>query len=246
MADSSGRWLNVVLDLNGILCACERAWEAKGFRNYDFSKHSGTIPTKVGPKLVRVRPGCSEFLTKLSKFAYITIWSSMMACTTSQICKYLFQHSPLHPFKILGQEDCDRIPVHKGDGRTSFMKELGTRKDIFLKTLSNHVFSGFGGHYTSVNTLVIDDSPIKHMLNMSENVLLLPGWSHEHVGAELDAFLVEELLPYLFDLHQFEGSLAEYRSSHPSGREMFYNDRETCGQYVDILNAIEASKKLRC
>ena len=29
-SDSSSRWLNVVLDLNGILCACERAWKARG------------------------------------------------------------------------------------------------------------------------------------------------------------------------------------------------------------------------
>ena len=55
-----------------------------------------------------------------------------------------------------------------------YMKEVDTQKDIFLKTLSNHLFSSSDGHYTSANTLVIDDSPIKHMLNLSENILLLP------------------------------------------------------------------------
>ena len=59
-----------------------------------------------------------------------------------------------------------------------YMKEVGTQKDIFLKTLSNHLFSSSNSRYTPANTLVIDDSPIKHMLNLSENVLLLPTWSY--------------------------------------------------------------------
>ena len=54
------------------------------------------------------------------------------------------------------------------------MKEVGTQKDIFLKTLSNHLFNSFDGCYILNNTLVIDNSPIKHMLNLSENVLLRP------------------------------------------------------------------------
>ena len=228
-----------MLDLNGILCACESAWKARGFRNTDFHVHSATMPTEVGKKFVWVRPGCSDFLSELSMFATITVWSSMLKWTTRDICSYLFGQSLVNPLRILGQEDCDRVPLRKVGNRMFYMKEVGTQKDIFLKTLSNHLFNSFDGRYTPANTLVIDDSPIKHMLNLFENVLLLLTWSYEGDGAVTDSVLMEELLPYLLNLHWSQEGLAEFRSSHPLGWTMFYNDRQTCNQFSRIMNAIE-------
>ena len=95
----------------------------------------------------------------------------MLESTTRDICSYLFGPSLVNPLRILGQEDCDRVPVCKV-GNRMFMKEVDTQKDIFLKTLLNHLFNSSDGRYTPVNTFVINDSPIKHMLNLSENVLL--------------------------------------------------------------------------
>ena len=228
-----------MLDLNGILCAYEPAWKARGFRNTDFHVHSATMPTEVGKKFVWVWPGCSDTLSELSTFATITVWSSMLKLTTRDICSYLFGQSLVNPLRILGHEDCDRIPLRKVGNRMFYMKEVGTQKDIFLKTLSNHLFNSFDGHYTPANTLVIDDSPIKHMLNLSENVLLLPTWSYGGDGAVTDSVLMEELLPYLLNLHRSQEGLAEFRSSHPLGRTMFYNDRQICNQYSRIMKAIE-------
>ena len=107
------------------------------------------------------------------------------------------------------------------------MKEVDTQKDIFLKTLSNHFFNSYDGHYTPANTLVIDDSPIKHMLNLSENIFFLFTWSYKGDGASRDSVLMEELLLYLLNLHQSQEGLPKYRSSHSLGWTMFYNDRET-------------------
>ena len=228
-----------MLDLNGILCACELAWKARGFRNTDFHVHSATMPTEVGKKFVWVQPGCSDFLSELSTFATITVWSSMLKSTTRDICSYLFGQSLVNPLRILGQEDCDRVPLCKVGNRMSYMKEVDTQKDIFLKTLPNHLFNSFDGRYTPANILVIDDSPIKHMLNLSENVLLLPTWSYGGDGAVTDSVLMEELLPYLLNLHRSQEGLVEFRSSHPLGWTMFYNDRQTCNQYSRIMKAIE-------
>ena len=72
-SDSSSRWLNVVLDLNGILYACEPAWKARGFRNTNVCIHSATMPTEVDKKFVWMWPGCSDFLSELSTFATITV-----------------------------------------------------------------------------------------------------------------------------------------------------------------------------
>ena len=227
-----------MLDLNGILCICEPAWKARGFRNTDFRVHSATMPTEVGKIFLWVQPGCTDFLSELLTFATIRVWSTMLKSTTRDICSYLFGPSLVNPLRILEQGDCDRVPVRKVGNRMFYMKEVGTQKDIFLKTLSNHLFNSFEGCYTPATTLVIDDSPIKHMLNLSENVLLLPTWSYGGDGAATDSVLMEELLSYLLNLHRSQEGLAQYRSSNPLGRMMFYNDRQTCNQYSRIMKAI--------
>ena len=198
---SSIRWLNVVLNLNGILCTCEPAWKAKGFKNTDFRVHSTTMPMEVGKKFVWVRPRYSDFLSELLTFATITVWSSMLELTTKDICSYLFGSSLVNPRRILGQEDCDRVLLCKDGNKIFYMKEVDIQKDIFLNTLSNHLFNSYDSRYTPANTLVIDDSPIKHMLNLLENVLLLPTWSYGGDGASRDSVLMEELLPYHLNLH---------------------------------------------
>jgi hypothetical protein len=78
------RWLNVILDLNGVLCSCvqkntvtRRGSQQKLFYEEGFV-HSATIPTCVGPKAIYVRPGIAAFVRRVSGFADITVWSSMM------------------------------------------------------------------------------------------------------------------------------------------------------------------------
>ena len=168
------RWLNVVLDLNGILCVCAEyrflpriaAW------NPESAPHSSSVQARIGPKVVYVRPSCSTFLSALSVFADITVWSSMHELTIQKICEYLFRGLPM-PLHILGQDSCDRINIMGRNNRVTTMKVKGAHKDIFLKTLSNGLFCRFNGKFTKENIIIIDDSPIKHILNDSENVLFL-------------------------------------------------------------------------
>ena len=213
-----------MIDLNGILYTCEPAWKAKGFRNTDFRVHSATMPMEVGRNFVWMWPRYSDFLSEFSTFATITIWSSILELTTKDICSYLFGPSLVNPHRILGQKDCDRVPLCKDDNMMFYMKEVGTQKDIFLKTLSNHLFDSYDSRYTPTNILVINNSPIKYMLNLSENILLLPTWSYEGDGGGRDSILMVELLPYLLDLHRSGEGLVEYWFSFPIGRTMFYND----------------------
>ena len=51
------------------------------------------------------------------------------------------------------------------------------------------------------NTLVINNSPVKHILNDSENVLLPVSWLHDGAG-QSDTFLIDTLLPCLQELHR--------------------------------------------
>ena len=96
-ADPPRAWLNVLIDLNGILCTCMPAWAAKGSKSHDLGVHSPTVSIQVGSKLGRVRPGCSDFLSWLSSFVTITVWSSMLTSTTKDIYDYLF--GPINPIK---------------------------------------------------------------------------------------------------------------------------------------------------
>jgi hypothetical protein len=78
------QWLNVILDLNGVLCSCIQkstvtrcGSQQKLFYGEGFI-HSATIPTSVGPKAIYVRPGVATFCRRVSGFADIKVWSSMM------------------------------------------------------------------------------------------------------------------------------------------------------------------------
>jgi hypothetical protein len=134
--------------------------------------HSSTIPFLVGPKAVYIRPSCKRFLTELGNVADITIWSSMRVSTVKSVCNLLFEGLPVKPLSILGQESCDRIRVQDDRGKVSYMKVKGIEKELFLKSIQKHLFHGFGGRYCLENTIVVDDSPMKHVLNPSENIIL--------------------------------------------------------------------------
>ncbi|KAG0597317.1 hypothetical protein M758_UG327900, partial [Ceratodon purpureus] len=233
-------WLNVVLDLNGILCSSTPNWPGQSFVSHDLSIHSASKPAVVGPKPVCVRPNCADFLRRLSTFATITVWSSMKTSMTKMICDYLFGPiRPVYPLRILGQEDCQRVPMGVDfRGRPVYMKEPGTQKDIFLKPMSDGLFRKFGGLYSEANTIFIDDNPIKHCQNNSYNVLLLSTWNNQKPNAADDRFLLSKLLPYLVDLHHFVGTIARFRAKRPIGKKMYYDDRSTCEQYAKINEAI--------
>ena len=80
------------------------------------------------------------------------------------------------------------------------MKVKRTKKDLFLKTLQKHLFSSFEGRYSTDNTIVVDDSPMKHVLNPSENIIL-PKTSAFAGAGQVDTYLINTLLPWILQLH---------------------------------------------
>ena len=53
------------------------------------------------------------------------------------------------------------------------MKVKDTHKDIFLKALSKGLFGKFNSKFTKENTIIVNNSLVKYILNNLENVLLL-------------------------------------------------------------------------
>lgn len=54
--------------------------------------------------------------------------------------------------------------------------------------------------FTSKNTIVVDDSPAKHFMNFSRNVVLLDTWSYNRDGIT-DDNLMSDLLPWIRRMH---------------------------------------------
>jgi hypothetical protein len=69
------KWLNIVLDLNGILCVCLKERLLPRGQTYVVGKkpHSGIVPYFVGPKAVYVYPSYGRFLRELGNVVDITI-----------------------------------------------------------------------------------------------------------------------------------------------------------------------------
>lgn len=234
-------WLNVVFDLNGILCKCEDYQTRPAFVRVgnEKSPHSCTIPARVGPKLVWVRPGCKAFLEAVSKFGTISVWSSMRHSTTKSVVQYLFRSVPA-PKITYGQEQCRRVPLSVSDGVTQYLKVKGTDKDVFLKILSSGLFTKPSTVFTKDNTIVVDDSPYKHVLNSPENLVLADTWTYEGDGAS-DTFLLNVLLPWLQRLHLCPGmDLKSFRLQNPLGRPAMSSNPYDL-EYIQLMTAIQTS-----
>ena len=107
------KWLDLILDLNGILYVCLKERLLLKGQTYVVGKklHSCIISFLIGPKVVYVCPSCKRFLIELSNVVDITIWSSMRVSTVKSIYDLLFEDLHVKPINILGEESCNRIRV---------------------------------------------------------------------------------------------------------------------------------------
>ena len=236
------KWINVILDLNGVLCVAEE-WKSKGSIkkfNHQSEPHSATIPSIVGPKAVYVRPGCLAFLVELQKIAFVSVWSSMKKTTIEEICKYLFRGGQM-PINVLGQDSCKTVKCKDTSGRLVSFKEPRTDKDLFLKNLEL-LFSSSRGNFTCNNTVIVDDSPRKHIMNKLENVVLPDAWSNRGNG-DKDTFLLNVLLPYFRRLHANQDvGLKSFRTSGPGriGRRMLCEERNR-REFEKLMEVVRGS-----
>jgi hypothetical protein len=173
--DPKPKWLNIVLNINDILCHCmeKKATNRMPFVNSVQQRvYSSTVPTIIGPKAVFTRPGLHEFLTTISKFsARVIIWSSMKRCTIEEIFHHLFRGLP-QSFEVLGQDCCKKIEIYRG----KYLKVISGSKEIFLKNLSEALFVG-STQLDEENMIIIDDSLETCVCNDRGNCLFLETWS---------------------------------------------------------------------
>ena len=238
--------MNIVLDLNGILCICDD-WKSKGSIkqfNHASEPHSATVAAVVGPKTIYVRPNCSQFLKELEKIAHISVWSSMKKSTVVEICQYLFREGNM-PFLIFGQDSCKTVKCKDIVGRLISYKEFGTNKDLFLKNL-DVLFGGAEGNFVYDNIVVVDDSPRKHIMNKPENIILADSWSN-HGNGDKDTFLLAILLSWFQQLHvSRDVGLKSFTENKKwrIGRRMLCEERG-CREYEKLMEVVSGSSSFR-
>lgn len=102
------KWLNVILDLNGVLCVSEdKRYHPIQNRVIETNdRYLDLVCVTIGIKRVTLRPYYKRFLRELSAIANVSIWSSMKRSTVLAIADYMFSgiEAPLY---VLGQEQCN-------------------------------------------------------------------------------------------------------------------------------------------
>ena len=179
--------------------------------------YGGEFDTLINRKAVRARPGLRAFLREVLDLAYVVVWSSMVLDNTEPIVRFLFRDLP-SPCLVLGQEACDElfddkgVPVPKfgGGGGQQFLKVLKSKLWVGIPLLEG---VPYGWWPTSENTLLVDDSPTKSVLNPPGNVIFPDTWA----GDMRDSFLVNKLAPYLRRLVRHPGTVPDFVLSNPIG-----------------------------
>ena len=165
----------------------------------------------------------------------------MKLTTTRSVVQFLFRDVPA-PKITYGQEHCKRVPTSVSDGVTQYLKMKDTDKDVFLKILSTGLFTKPSIVFTKDNTVVVDDSPYKHVLNSPENLVLADTWSYEGDGGS-DTFFLNVLLPWLQRLYLCPGmDLKSFRLQNPLGRPAMSSDPYDL-EYIQLMTAIQTSEQ---
>ena len=173
--------------------------------------------TLINHKIVRARPGLRRFLREVQDLAHIIVWSSMVLANTEPIVSFLF-HGLAPPCLVLGQESCDDLhdergrPIDKvgGGGGQQFLKVLKSKLWDVVPTLRD-VPSGWWP--TPLNTLLVDDSPPKSVLNPPGTVIFPFPWK----GDMADTFLQAQLGPYIRRLVDHADNFPSFVLANPIG-----------------------------
>jgi len=224
------KWLNIVFDLNGVLCQSALKSYGEKFRPYRLEDNvlCHRNPTIIGPKAVFARQNVGEFLRQVSEIANrVVVWTTMFKRNAEPIAGHLFSRCRA-PYDILGQEQCTKIEVAPGN----FFHH--GHKVHCMKVLADALFSNGSGDnpFSAHNTLLIDDSPDKSICNENGNAIFLETWSHTK---RRDDVLLTELLPWLRRLESscLEGGLLQYVNENRIGANPLDRDDYSVRQILE-------------
>ena len=208
----------LVLDLNGVLVQSVHCPKAP---TVPFSKPEsmdyGGLPVYIKSKLVYLRPWLRRFLEIAQTRWWVVIWSSMKLENTQAIVEFIFKGLE-PPCLILGQDSCRTLITPEGrvvkkPGNTHVNQYLKVLKPIFWDQRPSMVGCPYDLRPSRDNTLMVDDSPSKNILNPTSNFIVCPTWT---VGKVQDRFLLD-LIKYLQALVGSSLPVPNFVSNNPIG-----------------------------
>ena len=177
----------LVLDINGLLL----------------------VQTKQGTRWnTKLRPGLEKFLEFCLDNFEVVFWSCVQEKRFQILWKALQQRCPRLDAKVrykFDQSFCETC-VHKAS-REFYLKRLQTLFDL------DDGLKGTGA--SSINTLLVDDSPYKNVANTPWNAVHPTPYTFESKESENKRnYLVGELIPWLTSLKESKLPVPEYCQKH--------------------------------
>nr|XP_024358689.1 ubiquitin-like domain-containing CTD phosphatase 1 [Physcomitrium patens]PNR31643.1 hypothetical protein PHYPA_025764 [Physcomitrium patens] len=149
------------------------------------------------------RPFCIAFIDFCFENFHVGVWSSRMEANVRKILDYIGEGLQHKVMFVMHQGDCTA---------TGFKNPTNRRQPLFLKELAK-VWSRFpDGEFNETNTLLIDDTPYKALLNPPHTAIFLKPYTYN----EQDNFLAEGLVGYLTHLRN-AADVREFVRMHPIG-----------------------------
>ena len=173
--------LSIILDLNGLLLK----------RSPQPSSHHKSVEIDSN-RYVILRPGCIQFLKTILERFNVAIWSTATRNNVLQILRALdsLVGYTLPFFAIWCQDGCFTAQSHK------IYRPDNPNVEAMFKPLAK-IAMGF--ECDPQRTLLIDDSPYKGCISPANNCIFPPQFDGEKM---VDNILLEELLPYLFEIDE--------------------------------------------
>lgn len=142
-----------------------------------------------------MRPAAVQFLLACRQFFHIVLWSS---CTLKNLNAGLMSCFPTvrELFRaVLAQDRCRTAGFTLSDVNGVLVDRESGRKPIFLKCLED-IWCNELVEFTEENTLLVDDTRYKSMLNPYHCCICPPSFDPED-AEQAPMFLLETLLPWL-------------------------------------------------
>jgi hypothetical protein len=182
------KWLNVVLELNGVLCSIAPMSEAPAqclhFPDPKFPPVlSATVPTIVAERVVYCRPQLVGFIKMLNLVSHIHVWSTLPAKVVHGLCSFLFSKSDVVPQVVLASHQCDNLLL-KNYARAMYP---GTTDPLLLKYPRRRLYSRRDVNINDNNLLMIDSNPATCFAVPANNTFFPNPWIHSNPDAALDS-----------------------------------------------------------
>uniref|UniRef100_A0A1D1ZET1 Mitochondrial import inner membrane translocase subunit TIM50 n=1 Tax=Anthurium amnicola TaxID=1678845 RepID=A0A1D1ZET1_9ARAE len=220
----------LILDLNGLLA--HTFFDDQGVKVPN-SRRPDAI---MGRKYVFKRPFCREFLGFCFENFDVAIWSSATRRNVEGVIKCIMGVFADRLIFIWDQANCTDSgfkTLEKND-KPLFLKEL---EKLWGKDAKYHLPQRYRGRYSSSNTLLIDDSPYKALLNPPHTAIFPQPYKVEHTD---DASLGPggELRVFLEGLAARDVDVPSYVGSHPIGQQPITPAHHQWAFYSQVVNAL--------